>query len=980
MVGGFQLLLLTGSVLCWIAFAIEDNRPGKLPIGERLDNIFLGAILFLVVLISGIFSYFQNKKSSDIMKKFATMVPKMCQVTRNGEPQQMNPAELVVGDLVEVKNGDKVPADIRVVNATAMKVDNASLTGESEPQKRSSEAQPELSRAMEASSLAFFTTNVVNGRAAGIVIRVGDQTVIGQIQALVTNTENVETPIAKEIHHFIVYIGSIAVALGVLFFIIDIARGASRGTISESWIDSVILLIGIIVANVPEGLLVTVTVCLTLASVSMQKKFVLVKNLESVETLGSTSCICSDKTGTLTQNRMTVAHLFFDGAVGRVSEEMKSGIFEFEHDSVGSGLVDANSVSVQALWKATALCNTATYQWDDGVTEEEKKETPYLDRICIGDATSSGILKWTDTFAATSEAQASEFAYTESLAYRASAAKVLDIPFNSTEKISASVHNDGSDSLKFYLKGAPERVITRCSHIMVNGEAVPMTDEHRDRFQKGYEGLGGQGERVLGFATETLSPSEFPLDFVFEEDVPYNGLTARNTLTFVGLTALIDPPRPAVPQSVADCQSGGIQVIMVTGDHQITAKAIAKNIGIIVGDTAEDVAAKQGIDFDSLSKEEQWKMHDEAPAQVVNGETLKTYSDEDLARVLKHNEIVFARTSPQQKLQIVQGCQALGRIVAVTGDGVNDSPALKAADIGVAMGIAGSDVSKEAADLILMNDDFSSIVTGVKEGRLVFDNLKKSIAYTLTSNIPEIMPFLIATFVEIPLPLSTIMILAIDLGTDMAPAISMAYENAESDIMLRKPRDPKKDNLVTTRLLSYTYLQIGMIQACAGFFSYFVVMSDSGWYPGDLIAIRKDWDNKNIQAYPDSYGNEWAFSTRYRVMNAAQTAYFVSIVVVQWADLIICKTRVLSVFQQGMKNWPMNRALVFETLLAVFISYVPGMDSFFRTQPLNVQWWFPAFVFSLIIWLYDEKRKQLIRQHRANHDGKAGWVEDTTYY
>lgn len=296
------------------------------------------------------------------------------------------------------------------------------------------------------------------------------------------------------------------------------------------------------------------------------------------------------------------------------------------------------------------------------------------------------------------------------------------------------------------------------------------------------------------------------------------------------------------------------------------------------------------------------------------------------------------------------------------------------------MGIAGSDVTKEAADLILMNDDFSSIVVGVKEGRIVFDNLKKSIAYTLTSNIPEISPFLLFIFLEIPMPLSTVMILAIDLGTDMYPAISMAYEGPEADIMQRKPRDPTKDRLVGSTLIQYTYMQIGMIQAAAGFFCYFVVMSDSGFWPSKLVGLGAEWDNKGNHGLNDSYGNEWSLLSRKNIERGAQTSYFVSIVIVQWADLIICKTRVLSVFQQGMRNMTMNKALLFESALACVITFVPGFDSFLGTQPLNGTWFLPALTFSLLIFVYDEIRKHLIRKHRREFDGKAGFVERLTYY
>ena len=292
---------------------------------------------------------------------------------------------------------------------------------------------------------------------------------------------------------------------------------------------------------------------------------------------------------------------------------------------------------------------------------------------------------------------------------------------------------------------------------------------------------------------------------------------------------------------------------MVTGDHPITAKAIAKAVGIISEgqETVEDIAQRLNIPVEQVNPAD-------AKACVVHGNDLKSMSPSEIDTLLRdHPEIVFARTSPQQKLIIVEGCQRQGAIVAVTGDGVNDSPALKKADIGVAMGIAGSDVSKQAADMILLDDNFASIVTGVEEGRLIFDNLKKSIAYTLTSNIPEITPFLMYLITDIPLPLGTITILCIDLGTDMVPAISLAYEKAENDIMKRRPRDPKHDRLVNERLISMAYGQIGMIQASAGFFVYLVIMAENGFWPSRLLGLRKSWESKTVNDLEDSYGQEW---------------------------------------------------------------------------------------------------------------------------
>jgi len=696
------------------------------------------------------------------------------------------------------------------------------------------------------------------------------------------------------------------------------------------------------VANVPEGLLATVTVCLTLTAKRMASKNCLVKNLEAVETLGSTSTICSDKTGTLTQNRMTVAHMWFDNQ-----------IIEADTTEDQSGATnDRNTAGWKALSRVAALCNRAEFK-----TGQESM--PILKRDVNGDASEAALLK------------CCELAMGNVMAYREQYKKECEVPFNSTNKFQVSIHDVKKENPKnpnfLVMKGAPERILDRCSTILINGEDIPLNQDMKDAFNNAYLELGGLGERVLGFCDYELAGDKFPSGFPFNPDdinFPLEGLR------FVGLMSMIDPPRAAVPDAVAKCRSAGIKVIMVTGDHPITAKAIAKSVGIISegNETVEDIAQRLNIPVGEVNPRE-------AKAAVVHGTELRDISTDDLDDILTHHtEIVFARTSPQQKLIIVEGCQRQGAIVAVTGDGVNDSPALKKADIGVAMGISGSDVSKQAADMILLDDNFASIVTGVEEGRLIFDNLKKSIAYTLTSNIPEISPFLLFILMDIPLPLGTVTILCIDLGTDMVPAISLAYEKAESDIMKRQPRNPQTDKLVNERLISVAYGQIGMIQASAGFFSYTVIMAENGFLPWDLPGQRKSWDSKAVNDLKDSYGQEWTYADRKVLEYTCHTAFFVAIVIVQWADLIICKTRRNSIVQQGMNNWALNFGIVFETALAAFLSYTPGMEKGLRMYPLRFVWWLPPLPFSLLIFVYDECRRFVLRRN------PGGFVETETYY
>uniref|UniRef100_A0A8C5R8Z2 Sodium/potassium-transporting ATPase subunit alpha n=2 Tax=Leptobrachium leishanense TaxID=445787 RepID=A0A8C5R8Z2_9ANUR len=915
--GGFSILLWIGAILCFLAYGIQAGTEDD-PAG---DNLYLGIVLAAVVIITGCFSYYQEAKSSKIMESFKNMVPQQALVIREGEKMQLNAEEVVVGDLVEIKGGDRVPADLRIISAHGCKVDNSSLTGESEPQTRSPDCTHD--NPLETRNITFFSTNCVEGTARGVVVATGDRTVMGRIATLASGLEVGKTPIAKEIEHFIHLITGVAVFLGISFFILSLILG-------YSWLEAVIFLIGIIVANVPEGLLATVTVCLTLTAKRMARKNCLVKNLEAVETLGSTSTICSDKTGTLTQNRMTVAHMWFDNQIHEA---------DTTEDQSGASF-DKSSPTWVALSRIAALCNRAAFKaGNDNI--------PILKRDVAGDASESALLKCIELSCGSVKHM------------REKNKKVAEIPFNSTNKYQLSIHEteDPNDNrYMLVMKGAPERILENCSTILIQGKEQPLDEELKEAFQNAYLELGGLGERVLGFCHYYFPEELHPKGFAFDtEDVNFS----TENLCFVGLMSMIDPPRAAVPDAVGKCRSAGIKVIMVTGDHPITAKAIAKGVGIISegNETVEDIAARLNIPVSQVNPRD-------AKACVIHGTDLKDYSQEQIDEILQnHTEIVFARTSPQQKLIIVEGCQRQGAIVAVTGDGVNDSPALKKADIGVAMGIAGSDVSKQAADMILLDDNFASIVTGVEEGRLIFDNLKKSIAYTLTSNIPEITPFLLFIMANIPLPLGTITILCIDLGTDMVPAISLAYEAAESDIMKRQPRNPRTDKLVNERLISMAYGQIGMIQALGGFFAYFVILAENGFLPSHLVGIRLNWDDRSCNDLEDSYGQQWTYEQRKIVEFTCHTSFFVSIVVVQWADVIICKTRRNSVFQQGMKNKILIFGLFEETALAAFLSYCPGMDIALRMYPLKPSWWFCAFPYSFLIFVYDEIRKLILRRH-----------------
>ncbi|CAF3758901.1 unnamed protein product [Rotaria sp. Silwood1] len=789
MFGGFAMLLWIGAFLCFFAHFLELYTIDD----PQYDNMYLGIALASVIIITGFFSYHQQAKSSKIMESFKYLVPQAACVVRHGKSRNINPENIVLGDIVEIQRGNRIPADIRIIRAHGLKVDNSSLTGESEPQDRGIEYTND--DILETRNLAFFGTFAVEGSCIGVVIRTGDKTFIGRIANLTAGIERGNTPLASEINYFIRIITIIAVVVGFIFSICSLSLG-------YTYVEAVVFLISIIVAQVPEGLLATV--CLTLTAQRMARKNCLVKNLEAIETLGSTTVICADKTGTLTQNQMSVAHLWFDNHI------INSDIDAFQSQS--------NYIRYSHCWNALArcamLCNTATFK--DSLSNLSK---PIIQRECEGDASEIAILKCMEAI---------------------------------------------TDNVSYYRSNNPKI----CNH----------------------------GERVLAFADYRLPLHKYPAGYQFDCDTinfhvnPYfeHFNFPTNGLRFLGLISLIDPPRVNVDEAVKKCRTAGIRLLMITGDHPLTAAAIARSTGIITDYSTTEQLIENVFDNNARSC-------------VIHGSILKTMTKQQLDNLIKyHQEIVFARTSPQQKLIIVETCQRLGEIVAVTGDGVNDSPALKKADIGIAMGITGSDVSKQASDIILLDDNFSSIITGIEQGRIIFDNLKKSICYTLSSKIPELAPFLFYMIFQIPLPLGTIAILCIDLGTDMLPAISLAYERAELDIMKRPPRDAKREHLATDRLISMSYGQLGMIQAGGGFFVYTVVMAENGFLPSRLFGLRKSWDSRSINDLEDSYGQEWTYEQRKALEDTCHTAFFVTVVIVQWTVLLCCKSRRNSLFRQGM--------------------------------------------------------------------------------
>lgn len=1058
----FSLMLQFAAILCLLAYVTEP---------DELMHLYLGIFLYMVVIVTSLFSYIQQFKSDKTLREFRNFLPPKAVVRRDGGSTfEIDAADLVVGDIVQVKLGDKIPADIRVLYSNRFTVDNSSLTGESEP----IELGPEMTsdNPLETANLAFFGCLAVDGSCTGVVVATGDRTVFGEIAQLISVADGEEgkTTLQHDIHHFVVTISLFAFAVGLLFFTVGLIKGTHL-------IHNFVYSIGIIVSNIPEGLLATVTVSLTASARRMSRKNVLVKQLDAVESLGSTTVICSDKTGTLTQNRMNVSHIAHGGRVEVVHPNWAPPQFADE-------LEDQESKRAQeclnSLIYGASVCSTAVFDEGDILQHPDKS---IMDRAVVGDASEAGILRFTERIHSIQE-------------FRKQHTTLTSIPFNSKNKYMATCHRcpDSEHLLRVVLKGAPEKVLSRCSEVLSKEGIRQMTERDTSLLEKQMTYLAGRGERVLGYAEKRLSPQRAALVMNGDGSNPSVDNIPTTDMCFVGLVSLIDPPRVTVPEAVQKCKDAGIRVIMVTGDHPETARSIAQQVGIITKAVeGEDESIYEGSPNSAI---------------VVKGTEIQDTSQDKWDQILAHEEIVFARTSPHQKLQIVEQLQRMDEIVTVTGDGCNDAPALKQANTGVAMGISGSDVSREAANIVLLDDNFSSIVNGVEEGRLIFDNLKKSIAYTLTSNVPQLIPFLAFITLQIPLPLTTVLILCIDLGTDIFPAIALAYEKSESDIMKRPPRNSKKDHLMNSRVVSFSTLQLGVMQSFAGFFAYLVIMSDYGlapqtlpnlsagahfgterivdqrwlyivqpkpsrsafdavWFtrgnpmfvkyfvadhPGflqqaedrfDLLpatitspkvnqtdgtvanpamfqnmvkiigfetkrppcnaftckldqsgatarndiacfdpklnaglvtleGIRAEQPNQNItEGRGPGQGcfNLWTPRREREVLRHAQTGFFAAIVVAQVFTLFACRTRILSVFQNGVRNSALIFSLVLEVFVSAVLVYFPLLRSGFDVRPLKLIHWLPGVPFGMFILFYDECRKWFIRRHLKNESG-----------
>ncbi|KAJ3318730.1 hypothetical protein HDV06_007055 [Boothiomyces sp. JEL0866] len=942
----FNVMLWVSGIVAYIVYAVQ-------PQGNTI-NIYIGGICIFVAFANAFIEFYQTQKSQAILESFMNLIPAKCNVIRDGKTQNIAAIELVKGDIVYVRSGDKIPADLVIFASTEVKVDNASLTGEAEAQERG--VKNEHENPLEAHNLMFNGTLCVNGECYGIVIRTGDNTVIGQIAFLTSNEERRVSPMNQEIEFFVYTIAVIAGIVAVTFFFV--ARFARGNT----WAYAFNFAIGTFVSFVPEGLPATVTILLSLAAKKMATRNVLVKDLQGVETLGAITLLATDKTGTLTRNQMTVTYIWSGDKL--FFAQLQSG------DDSGAVALDMKHAGVNEIVHMSALCSRARF---------ENNEGPIATRPVLGDATEAGLLR----------NAAQKLDNFDSI--HDTFPKVFEIPFNSDNKWAMTIHKKehSNGKLMLYLKGAPERVLKLCSTFHDGNNAIPLTDHHLKRYDEIYKFMASKGHRVLAFACLALPGDQYPADFEFKKD-PVN--YPKSDLTFCGLVSLEDPPKHGVREAIGHCREAGIRVMMVTGDHPLTAESIGRKINLMLQDTRDTLAKKRNCRPEDVPESD-------AHAIVIHGEKIDGLTEADWENIFSKEEIIFARTSPKHKLTIVKHAQSLGHIVGVTGDGVNDSPALKKADLGIAMNLSGSDVSKEAAAMILIDDNFASCVNGIEEGRLIFLNLKKSIKYTITHTMPEVYANLLNVAVPIPLPMNAILIMVTDLGFELFLALSFAWDLPEDkgSLMKLQPRKPvtekltarmkddtkngapsffkriirnfndpiEEETLVDAGVLSWAYIEIGTIQTIGCLVAYFFAM----WFQyGFSLADFTD-PNFGSTGYTltSSTGKVFQDTDQIAAVALGNSAYYMVLMIQQCFNLFCVKAKfkypVGAFMFSNVRNF---YGILIGATLVFIIVYVPPFNIAFQTDDRMTPYvWLIGIGFGIIIFIYSCIRLAIMRSRNA---------------
>ncbi|PLW80080.1 ATPase [Candidatus Woesearchaeota archaeon] len=825
-------------------------------LGEKADAI----VIFGIVILNAIIGFLQEFKAEKSIEALQNMLSPKAKVIRDGTQKIIDAKNLVLGDIIIIEEGDKVPADARIIEEFGLKTDESSLTGESLPQKKFSSKIESKKTVNDQKNMVFLGTSVAHGNAKCVVTSTGDKTEFGKVAKLTTGIKKEQSPLQKELYKVGKFIAKATLLLVLLVFIGGILTGGSM-------FDMFLFAVSMAVAAVPEGLPATVTVALALGVTRMARKSAIIRKLSSVETLGCTTVICSDKTGTLTKNQMTVTHLY--------ANSMEIDITGLGYDMQGEFYHEGRKLKHEELDEYELLFNIAS------LTNNAKlsKKKSYWD--VLGDPTEGALLVAARKLGI--DITTLENAYP----------KIHEIPFDSVRKRMVTVHkHDGYNYA--YMKGAFDEVIKLCSHISINGKVKKLSKKDKENLSKKNLEMAESGERVLAFSMKKVS-----------DDLSLKAI--EKDMVFVGLIGMIDPPRHGVKEAVELAKEAGIRIYVITGDFGPTAKAIAKKVGIVTD-----------------------------KAKIITGVELDKLSDAELKKQLK-DEVLFARVSPEHKLRIVNLLEEMDEVVAVTGDGVNDAPALKRASIGISMGVTGTDVSKEASNMVLADDSFVSIISAIKEGRTIYDNLKKFITYILSSNIGELVTVLLAIVLGFPLPLLAIQILLIDLGTDVLPSLALGVEPSEKGIMKRKPRD--RTEPIMNKALIQRLLMIGFVLGIGSLYLFYSTLKGFGINAFSFIA-------------DDSYA-----------YMKATTMVFVSLILFQMVNVFNCRSENDSAYSINLFS---NKFLILSVLssiiLMLLLIYIPFFNNILHTTPLGVIDWVKILVIAFTINIADELRKYYIRR------------------
>ncbi|MBU1976245.1 MAG: calcium-translocating P-type ATPase, SERCA-type [Nanoarchaeota archaeon] len=836
-----MVLILIGAAIVSFALGIIEHSR---------DELVDGVVIVLIVVLNAVIGFIQEFKAEKSLEALKKMTTPTTKVIRQGHIREIDARDLVPGDIVVLEEGDKIPADLRLIEEIELEVDAAALTGESTPEAKDVEVinKDNISVA-DMENMVFMGTIVVKGRGRGIVVSTGMQTEFGKIVNLTTEVDKSLSPLQKELIHVGKFIAKNVFVICAIVFVGGILM-------KNNAIDMFLLAVSLAVAAVPEGLPATVTIALALGVQRMAKKNAVIRKLNSVETLGSTTVICSDKTGTLTKNEMTVKKIFTGN---KIIDVEGTG---YKPD--GKFIVAKKAFKgkdLEFLLRIGVLCNNAE------LTPEFK---------IIGDPTEGALVVSGEKYGFKHEQLSKEHL------------RLREIPFDSKRKMMSTVNKFGNDNY-LLVKGAPDQVIEKCTHITINGKTQKLTPKLRKGLHKANDNMASDALRVLAFAYKKVGS--------------FKGQKAKGLeagLTFVGMQGMIDPPREEVHDAVATCKEAGIRIFVISGDFGVTTKAIAEQLGIADKDT-----------------------------KVITGIDLNNMKDPELRKVLQ-GKAIFARVDPEHKMRIVALLKDMGEIVSVTGDGVNDAPAIKKADIGVAMGITGTDVSKEASDMVLMDDSFATIVLAVKEGRGIYADIKKFLKYIFTSNLGEIMTVFFGMFLVLllDLPKGTILLTAtqilwINLGTDILPAIALGVDTPAPDIMRKPPRDPKK-RIITKRT----------------FMNWF--------WSGLIIAVG------TLAVYAFYSANPMH----------ARTMAFTTLVIFQMMNVFNCRSPTLSLFQIGFfTNKLLLAAVAFSVFLQAIVVHVPFLQDLFKTVGLSWMDWLVVVLVSSSVVIFEEIRKALLRKH-----------------